>query len=66
MTGYIRPDGRDRAWTMLERAADRWRRRRRAWRDATAGMAFEDAIGHPGWRLVEQANALLLRLGRVE
>lgn len=54
----------DRGWYLFPRAAARFARRRMAWRKATADVDdFDEAIAHPAWRLVMEANELLLRLG---
>ena len=53
----------ERQLRVLRRAAERFMRRRRAWRAATRDMRlFDDTVRHPSWRLVEEANDLLLRL----
>ena len=59
-----RPFARQASRTTWARASARFTRRRQAWLVATKGVAeFEAAIAHPAFRLVEEANDLLLRLG---
>lgn len=66
MTGQA---GEGRLMRITLRAAARFSRRRRAWQAATGDVyPFHHRVSdhEPSWTLVDQANDLLLRLGRAE